>query len=411
MAAFSRSQRFRSALCCAANSLHFLMNALFVLNNLWIMEAIILIAIDDDLNINDIINNIAEDLGQPQLFDDLEVRRNERPRNENYYELIIPRYTDIQFIEHFRMSRCTFEELLHVTAPLINDHEFANVNVEKKVMFTIWVLAKSESFLAVGDRFNLAKSTGHAIFKNVISAWTQLMPQYVQWPNAIQQQISCNVFQNRSHGFPGVIGAIDECHIPCKQPPRNTHDYYNRKGFHSIILQAACDHKGVFIDCHIGMPGRMHDARVFRNSPLYNQIRNAEMPLIPNDMHLIGDSAYPLMQNVMVPFRDNGHLLPSQITYNVKLSSIRSIIEMAYGRLKTKFRRLKYLDIADFNLGNEMIAAACVLHNFIIIGDRLNIADEDYIYGGEMDLQENNIMHEYNEQEAVQKRNFIVDRF
>lgn len=44
-----------------------------------------------------------------------------------------------------RMSRCTFEELLHVTAPLINDYEFANVNVEKK-MFMIWVLAKSEFF-------------------------------------------------------------------------------------------------------------------------------------------------------------------------------------------------------------------------------------------------------------------------
>ena len=135
------------------------------------------------------------------------------------------------------------------------------------------------------------------------------------------------------------------------------------------------------------------------------------MPLIPNDMHLIGDSAYPLMQNVMVPFRDNGHLLPSQITYNVKLSSIRSIIEMTYDRLKIKFRRLKYLDIADFDLGNQMIAAACVLHNFIIIDDRLNIADEDYIYDDDMDLQENNVMHEYNEQEAVQKRNFIVDRF
>lgn len=66
------------------------------------------------------------------------------------------------------------------------------------------------------------------------------------------------------------------------------------------------------------------------------------------------DSAYPLMQNMMVPFRDNGYLLPSQITYNVKLSSIRSITEIAYDRLKTKFRRLKYLDIADFDLGNEM---------------------------------------------------------
>jgi len=28
-------------------------------------------------------------------------------------------------------------------------------------------------------------------------------------------------------------------HIPCKQPKDNAHDYYNRKGFHSIALQGS----------------------------------------------------------------------------------------------------------------------------------------------------------------------------
>ncbi|TGZ56625.1 Uncharacterized protein DBV15_10988 [Temnothorax longispinosus] len=40
---------------------------------------------------------------------------------------------------------------------------------------------------------------------------------------------TCEVFEQRSNGFPGVIGAIDGCHIPCKQPKDNAHDYYNRK--------------------------------------------------------------------------------------------------------------------------------------------------------------------------------------
>jgi len=45
------------------------------------------------------------------------------------------------------------------------------------------------------------------------------------------------IFRMRSRGFPGVVGAIDGCHIPIKQPPGNANDYYNRKEFHSIILQ------------------------------------------------------------------------------------------------------------------------------------------------------------------------------
>ncbi|XP_018376266.1 PREDICTED: putative nuclease HARBI1 [Trachymyrmex cornetzi] len=49
--------------------------------------------------------------------------------------------------------------------------------------------------------------------------------------------ISSTIFERRSGGFPGVVGAIDGVHIQCKAPPGNANDYYNRKGFHSIILQ------------------------------------------------------------------------------------------------------------------------------------------------------------------------------
>jgi len=58
--------------------------------------------------------------------------------------------------------------------------ENVNVDISKKLMFTISILAKSESFLAAGDRFCLAKSTGHQVFKNMTNILTQLMPQYIK---------------------------------------------------------------------------------------------------------------------------------------------------------------------------------------------------------------------------------------
>lgn len=61
-------------------------------------------------------------------------------------------------------------------------------------MFTIWMLAKPESFLAAGDRFGLANSSGHQIFKKVINALAMLMPEYIQWPNAAQCQLSSHVW-------------------------------------------------------------------------------------------------------------------------------------------------------------------------------------------------------------------------
>lgn len=40
-----------------------------------------------------------------------------------------------------------------------------------------------------------------------------------------------------SGGLPRVIGVIDRCHILISQSVGNAVDYYNRKGFYSIVLQ------------------------------------------------------------------------------------------------------------------------------------------------------------------------------
>ncbi|KAF2894582.1 hypothetical protein ILUMI_11592 [Ignelater luminosus] len=199
------------------------------------------------------------------------------PRNQDYYEVTIRFYMGDLFTEHFRMSRETI------------------IPLEKKVMFAVWILAKPESFLAAGDRFGLARSTAHVIFREIVGLL---------------------VFHERSHGFPGVVGARDGCHIPIKQTVNNAHDYYNRKQFHSIILQGICDHRKVFLNIHVGMPGRVHDARVLRNSPICNSLTNMQDPLLIEHGHLIGDSAYPLMKNLLTPFRDNGHLTAAQNNYN-----------------------------------------------------------------------------------------------
>lgn len=153
----------------------------------------------------------------------------------------------------------------------------------------------------------------------------------------------------------------------------------------------------------------MHDARVFRNSTIYQRIVNERNPLLLADEHIIGDSAYPLMINLMTPFRDTGHLTAAQSLYNTRLSSIRSVIERTFGLLKGKFRRLKYLDIEDMDLGKKIIAACCVLHNFIQNEmDEYNINDAIE----EIPNEENLNIHIENEERpqiiAIQKREQIM---
>ncbi len=52
-------------------------------------------------------------------------------------------------------------------------------------------------------------------------------------------------------------------------PHDSPSDYHNRKGWHSVILQALVDDVGNFNDICVGWPGKVHDAYVLQNSQLY----------------------------------------------------------------------------------------------------------------------------------------------
>jgi hypothetical protein len=39
-----------------------------------------------------------------------------------------------------------------------------------------------------------------------------------------------------------------------------------------LFIIGIYDHNMKFIDIYVGMPGRVHDARVFRNSPIYDEL-------------------------------------------------------------------------------------------------------------------------------------------
>lgn len=304
--------------------------------------------LDNELELN-ILEGVINELAEPAGV--IEVRR-VPTYNEGYVEETVPSYTPSEFKSHFRMSRAAVEELCVLLAPHLHQRHLF-ISLEKKVLFFIWTLAKQESFLATSDRFGFSKGSGHYTFMKIMSGIVLLKDRLIQWPNGEDCAVIANRIQGRcgksvhifnciEHfsymcddvlGIPGIVGAIDGCHITIKQPVNNAVDYYNRKEQHSVILQGVCDDRKVFTDIFIGMPGRVHDARVFRNSPLYGQLIG-NPPLLRPDQHLIGDAAYPLLLNLLKPFRDNGHLTQRQITFNQVLSSQRSVIERAFGLLK-----------------------------------------------------------------------------
>lgn len=72
--------------------------------------------------------------------------------------------------------------------------------------------------------------------------------------------------------FAFFLGAIDGCHIRIDKPVEDPDSYINRKQFFSLHLQGTVNHNMKFIDVFIGYPGSVHDARVFKNSSIRNDL-------------------------------------------------------------------------------------------------------------------------------------------
>ncbi len=152
------------------------------------------------------------------------------------------------------------------------------------------------SFLAVtGDVHNISKSSVSRIVRDVSISLSRQAPTYINLP---QQNIHTTMesFSNIAH-FPSVIGAIDCTHVSIKAPSEDEHLYVNRKGYHSVNIQAVCDSKMLFLDAVAKWPGSTHDAFIWANSGLSGRFENGEMP----NGWLLGDSGYPLRPWLLTP--------------------------------------------------------------------------------------------------------------
>ena len=184
------------------------------------------------------------------------------------------------------------------------------------------------------------------------------MKEYIKFPSGDVSDRVVDEFKSK-WGVPQCFGAVDSCHVPICAPSGQHTDYYNRKGWYSMIIKEIVDANYQFLGVCIGWPGSVHDTGVFAHSNLCKKITHGH--LVPNKsitisgahipLYMIGDSAYPMQSWLMKSFAHNSDLTAHQRHYNYRICKARIVVENAFGLLKARWCRvLKRNDMHTDNI-------------------------------------------------------------
>jgi hypothetical protein len=176
--------------------------------------------------------------------------------------------------------------------------------------------------------------------------------------------------------FPHCVGDMDGKHIIIQAPFNSGSEFHNYKSAFSIVFFAVVDANYNILFVDVGSQGRISDGGVFKDSHLYEMIENGSLQLpVPEPLQnrnkkllyfILGDSAFPLLENVMKPYPGQTHeKLSKERIFNYRLSRARRVVENVFGIMASVFRVSRKPMLIEPDKAQTVVMAIACLHNIL----------------------------------------------
>lgn len=300
-------------------------------------------------------------------------RRLFRPRINSVFNSLF------EFNERFRMTSVQMEQLRVDIGPMLlhpTDRSHA-LSSKMQICIALHWLGNGGQYHVISDAHGVSKASVCRCVRSVVYAVNEIkFPQVVTWPENILN-VSAGFFAKA--GFPQVIGCVDGTLVKIDSPTENEPAFVDRNGNHSVNCMIVCGPNLEIYYVSANWPGSVHDARVLRNSTLFQRMEEGWRP-IPNAV-LLGDSGYPLLEWLMTPIEVNIDV--ASAAYNRAHKRTRRLVENSIGILKEKFPCLNYLRLSPVYAAN-VFKCCTALYN-------ISRQENANLYVGENEANENEI--------------------
>jgi hypothetical protein len=277
--------------------------------------------------------------------------------------------TEAGFTSRYRMSKQTFHKLVGLLkqteeerAPVKNRNSNP-ISLELKLSMTLRALAGG-SVYDVADLHKVGVSTFRRAFKYTVTLINECLA--IVFPindEAKLADIATN-FRALSGGiFKGVVLAVDGVLIKISKPSYNGTQYFSRKGFYGLNVQAGVDSDRRILYLTVKSSGSTHDSTAWKSTKLAAAVAAGKLPV---GYYIVGDDAYKSCGEQMLCPYPGRNLSHEQDVFNFYQSRTRISVECAFGELVGRWGILWRALRHKVPMATAIIGACARLHNYCI---------------------------------------------
>ena len=305
-----------------------------------------------------------------------------------------------EFKRRYRMSKEKFDYLLEQCAqvdpffkPLTTEQcrltkcatGSGGIEPEHKLAVALRWLAGG-SFLDIRLCHGIGKKTVYMCLWRAVDAINSVGPLKLEFPwgdNEKLAEMELGFAKLTKGYFRGCVFAADGFCIRIRAPRGvpNVADYYHRKKFYAIVVQAAVDSTGKFVAASFNAVGSTHDSLAMKMSLFWQRLMSGELAkprgLCGLECYFgVGDDAYENCEFFLTPWPGR-NLESAKDVFNYFQSRARIVVECSFGRLTTRWGCLWRTMLVPHTKVPALVLALMKLHNLCDEDKVIRIARAD----------------------------------